>query len=334
METLNLKYRPKSFSEVIGQSTIVSILSKQIATKTFKNTYLFCGPSGCGKTTLARIMAREVNNGEGEPIEIDAATNNGVDTIRSLVNDSQQASLDAEYKVYIIDEAQALTSAAWGSALKLIEEPPLHCIFIFCTTDPQKIPETILTRVQRFDFKRIKDEDIYNRIEFILNEEVICNYEPEAIKLIAVNSKGYMREAISLLDKCLSYSKELTLNNVEQVLGVINQANLTSYLYTLINNKTEEALSLIKQFKAYNSSSLKLLDGLLDFFIKCAEVQKTKGKFFTCLREETVNYILTLKQDLMFYVERALKYRVICTNENADNLLNVLTMELLTKVGN
>ena len=334
METLNLKYRPRSFSEVTGQNTIVSILSKQIATKTFKNTYLFCGPSGCGKTTLARIVAREVNDGEGVPIEIDAATNNGIDTVRSLINDSQQASLDAEYKVYIIDEAQALTSAAWGSALKLIEEPPLHCIFIFCTTDPQKIPETILTRVQRFDFKRIKDEDIYNRIEFILNEEVICNYEPEAIKLIAVNSKGYMREAISLLDKCLSYSNELTLNNVEQVLGVINQANLTSYLDTLINNKTEEALSLIKQFKAYNSSSLKLLDDLLDFFIKCAEVQKTKGKFFTCLREGTVNYVLALKQDLMFYVERTLKYRVICTNENADNLLNVLTMELLTKVGN
>lgn len=331
METLNLKYRPKSFSEVIGQNTIVSILSKQIATKTFKNTYLFCGPSGCGKTTLARIMAKKVNDGQGEPIEIDAATNNGIDTIRSLINDSQQASLDAEYKVYIIDEAQALTSAAWGSALKLIEEPPLHCIFIFCTTDPQKIPETILTRVQRFDFKRIKDEDIYNRIEFILNEEVVCNYEPEAIKLIAVNSKGYMREAISLLDKCLSYSKDLTLTNVEQVLGALNQVNLTSYLDALINNKTEEALNLIKQFKAFNSSSLKLLDDILGFFIKCAEVQKTGGRFFTCLRKETVDYVLALKQDLMFFVERALKYRIICTNDNADNLLDVLTMELLIK---
>ena len=123
-----------------------------MATKLWHNAYLFCGPAGCGKTTAARIFANEINNGEGSPIEIDAASNNGVDNIRALITDAQQSAIDCEYKIYIIDEVHMLTTAAWNAALKLIEEPPLNTVFIFCTTNPEKIPDTYYLRVQRFDF--------------------------------------------------------------------------------------------------------------------------------------------------------------------------------------
>lgn len=329
MISLPNKWRPRSFAEVIGQNTIVSILSKQIATKTFRNAYLFTGPAGCGKTTLARIMASEINNNEGEPIEIDAATNNGVECIRGLVQDSQQSSIDSEYKVYLIDEAHCLTSAAWSSALKLIEEPPVNSIFIFCTTEAQKIPETIMTRVQRFDFKRIKDVDICNRLEFILNEETPgVNFERDALKVIAAKSKGYMREAVSLLEKCLSYSQEITVENVEAVLGIVDHEKLFEFLKAVVEKDATKSLSLINSFKEYKSSSITLLDELLEFFIKAAEVQKTRGLYFTELKEEVKNYILTIEKDLMSCVDRLFRYRLLANKDNADSLINIVTMEI------
>ena len=175
--SLACKYRPKSFEECVGQPVVVSVLSRQIATKTFKSAYLFVGASGCGKTSVARIMASEINNRQSDPIEIDAASNNGIDNVRAIISDARQTSLDSDYKVYILDECHAFSNQAWQALLKLIEEPPYNTIFIFCTTNPDKIPDTIMTRVQRFDFNKISNKDIVDRLEFILNEEIIkvCN---------------------------------------------------------------------------------------------------------------------------------------------------------------
>ena len=170
-EALATIYRPRKFEEVCSQTSIVKILQRQIDTGEFKNSYLFCGSSGCGKTTCARIFANEINKGVGSPIEIDGASNNGVENVKMIIKAAQERSIDSKYKIYIIDECHALTSQAWQAFLKCIEEPPTYTIFIFCTTDPQKIPETIKNRVQRFTFNRIPTNIIKDRLAYICRQE-------------------------------------------------------------------------------------------------------------------------------------------------------------------
>ena len=160
MKSLALKYRPQTFDDVVCQDSVMRVLSSQIEFKDFKQSYLFCGGAGTGKTTTARIFGKEVNGGKGRLIEIDGASNNGVDNIRNLIEDCKMKSLDSDYKVYIIDECHMLSIGAWNAFLKVLEEPPKGVIFIMCTTDPQKIPQTILSRVQRFDFTRIPTDKI------------------------------------------------------------------------------------------------------------------------------------------------------------------------------
>ena len=147
MISLAVKWRPKTFEEMVEQKSVVQILQKEIETNQIKNCYLFCGQSGAGKTSQARLFAKRINNNVGEPIEIDAASNNSVENVRNIVKAAQERSIDSKYKVYIIDEAHALSNQAWQAFLKCIEEPPEFTVFIFCTTDPQKINATILNRV-------------------------------------------------------------------------------------------------------------------------------------------------------------------------------------------
>ena len=326
--TLAVKYRPKCFAEVVGQPTIISILSKQVDTKSFKNTYLFCGPSGCGKTTCARIMASAINNNEGEPIEIDAASNNGVDNIRQLIVDAQQTSIDSEYKVYIIDETHMLTTAAWNAALKLIEEPPANTIFIFCTTNPEKIPNTILSRVQRFDFKRISTKEIADRLEFILNEEVIRNYEKDALLKIANKANGFMREAISLLDKCVSYSNDITLTNVETALGMVKDETLFELTKNILNKDVKSAESVLTKLKAEESSLINILDDFLKFLIDAAKIQKTHEIYYGGIPTIYKDYFTELKEDLVPIVDRVIRYRELSQSMDIDSLLSVVVLEL------
>ena len=171
VKTLAVKYRPKTWDEVTEQGSTKIILQQQLESGEVKNAYLFCGPAGCGKTTCARIFANDINKGMGNPIELDAASNNGVDDVRNIIQQAKTKSINSEYKIFIIDECHALSNSAWQAMLRIIEEPPAKSIFIFCTTNPERIPKTILSRVQRYTFSRISTEGIVNRLKYILEQE-------------------------------------------------------------------------------------------------------------------------------------------------------------------
>ena len=251
-QSLAVKYRPKTWEDVVGQKTIVSILKRQLATNSLKNCLLFCGASGCGKTTLARILANDMNKGVGKPIEIDAASNNGVDNVREIVSQAKERSIDGEYKFFIIDECHSISNQGWQAFLKCIEEPPKYTVFIFCTTDPQKIPETILNRVQRFNFTRISTPEIKSRLEYVCRSEGYENYE-EATDYISKLSDGSLRMSLSMLDKCLSYSDDLSIENVLRTLGNCSYDMFFELVNAVIDDDEATVCRIVEDY--YNSGS-------------------------------------------------------------------------------
>lgn len=263
-EALAVKYRPKVFEDMTEQSAIKDILMNQLETKTFQHGYLFTGPAGTGKTTSARIFANMINAGKGNPIEVDAASNSGVDNIRQIIEDAKRKPLDAEYKIFIVDECHSLSNGAWQALLKTLEEPPKFTIFIFCTTDPQKVPATILSRVQRYNFQKISNKGIVKRLEHICVLENSQDYNdpdlrdigdiiryPEALEYIAKVCNGGMRDAITLLDKCLSLSHDLTLENVLKTIGAEDYNTFILFLTALQNKEKGTAINTIEN--VYNA---------------------------------------------------------------------------------
>lgn len=269
-EALATKYRPKTFAEICDQASIVKILSKQVELGDFKNVFLFCGASGCGKTTIARIFANLINEGIGSPIEIDGASNNGVENVKALIKSAQERAIDSKYKVIIIDECHSLTNQAWQAFLKCIEEPPKYTIFIFCTTDPQKIPETIKNRVQRFNFNRISTEKIKERLRYICKQEQFTNYE-ESIDYLARISEGGMRTAISYLDKCACYNTDLNIENVLISLGNYSYDIFFQLVNFIIDGSESNVLKIINDFYDQGNDLKLLVDQFLNF---CLDIAK------------------------------------------------------------
>ena len=246
IKSLAVKYRPTTFDEVVEQGAIKIILQQQLESEEVKNAYLFCGGAGTGKTTCARIFANEINKFKGNPIEMDAASNSGVEDVRAIIQQAKTKSLDSEYKIFIIDECHSISNTGWQAFLKLIEEPPAKSIFIFCTTDPQKIPKTILSRVQRYDFQRISHSAVANRLKCICQWEDVSCYEPEALDYIAKLADGGMRDAITLMDKCLSFNRDLTIQNVVDALGIIDYDTMFSLTDSIITNEVDAVIKTIE----------------------------------------------------------------------------------------
>lgn len=261
MKTLAVKYRPHDWSSVIEQSSTKIILQQQLESGEVKNAYLFVGPAGCGKTTCARIFAHDINKGEGNPIELDAASQNGVDDVRSIIQQAKTKSINSEYKVFILDEVHAFSNNAWQAMLKIIEEPPAKSVFILCTTDPQKIPKTILSRVQRYDFQRISQAGIEARLKEILRSEG-CPLKDktvdEAVAFIAKLADGGMRDSITMLDKCLSYSDSLTLKSVSAVLGTVDYSTMFELTDCLLGYDDASAKDAVEIIENIHSSGKEL----------------------------------------------------------------------------
>lgn len=287
MINLANKYRPRAFQDVVAQGYVKQILLNQLETGEIKHAYLFCGGAGTGKTTSARIFAKEVNNGEGTPIEIDAASNNGVENVRDIIEDSKFKSLDSKYKVYIIDEVHMLSTGAFNALLKTLEEPPAGTIFILCTTDPQKIPATIMSRVQRFDFTRISVDDIVSQLKYILESEnaegASYDYDIEALRFIAKLANGGMRDAITRLEKVLDYTDYVTVQEVADALGTPDYETFVNLTNTILSNSTSDALKLLDEFHMSGKDLKLTMRNYTNFLVDVCKYFLTKNLELTNL---------------------------------------------------
>jgi len=270
MITTNLvlyrKYRPQTFGEVIGQEHVVQTLTNSIKGNNISHAYLFSGPRGSGKTTIARIFAKAINcsspvNGfepcdkcsscleimQGNSmdlIEIDAASHRGIDDVRELREGIKFAPVKSKYKIFIIDECHQLSKDASNALLKTLEEPPAHAIFILATTESHKMIPTILSRCQKFDFKRLQVPEIIKKLEFISKKENV-KFDQSALSLIALNSRGSFRDAESLLDECLSFSGGKGLiktEDIKELLGIVEVGEISKFVDFLVSKNTKEAI--------------------------------------------------------------------------------------------
>lgn len=305
IKSLAIKYRPTSFDDVVEQGSIKIILRQQLENDETKNAYLFCGGAGTGKTTCARIFANEINKFQGNPIEMDAASNSSVDDVREIIQQAKTKSLDSEYKVFIIDECHSLSNTAWQALLKLIEEPPAKSIFIFCTTDPQKIPKTILSRVQRYDFQRISHDGVMNRLFAILESEQELmpeiDWEATAVDYIAKLADGGMRDAITLMDKCLAYSTNLTIKNVISALGTVDYDTMIALTNAIIIARdSADTICIIEEVHRSGKDLKQFIKTYMNFMLDVNKYICLKSFDFLeipIVHEDDINYISGYKNE-------------------------------------
>ena len=276
-------YRPSTFEEVAGQEHIVKTLKNALATRKLAHAYLFAGPRGTGKTTMAKLLAKALNCDEGigcqcnecknckaiidgahpDVIELDAASNNGVDEIRELIDKVKYGTILGRYKVYIIDEVHMLSTGAFNALLKTLEEPPEHVIFILATTEPHKILPTILSRCQRYDFTKLSDDDINNRLRSVLEKEGIA-YNEEAIKIIISLADGGMRDALSILDQVLAYSgNKLDVQDILDIFALESKEEKIALLNSIISKDVSDVLQRINRYVSLGTDIKRLTDDLL-----------------------------------------------------------------------
>lgn len=280
--SLYRKFRPDTFDKIVRQESVVRVLRNQIETNAAGHAYLFCGPRGTGKTSVARIFARAVNcehpvngspcgvcetcralNNSLDIVEIDAASNNGVAEMRDLREKVQYPPTVGKYKVYIIDEVHMLTDSAFNALLKTLEEPPAHVVFILATTEPHKIPATILSRCMRMDFKLIPTEDLENHLKGLL-KEIGKPYEDEAVAVIARAGAGSDRDMLSIAETCIAYSEKLTYADVTAVLGAADFATTLSLVASVLQSDTGAALTETENALAGGKAAGVLLRDLLE----------------------------------------------------------------------
>ena len=276
-------YRPSTFEEVAGQEHIVKTLQNALATGKLAHAYLFAGPRGTGKTTMAKLLAKALNCDEGighqcnqctnckaiiegthpDVLELDAASNNGVDEIRELIDKVKYGTILGRYKVYIIDEVHMLSTGAFNALLKTLEEPPEHVIFILATTEPHKILPTILSRCQRYDFTKLSDKDIKNRLKSVLEKEGVA-YNDEAIDIIISLADGGMRDALSILDQVLAYSgNKLDVQDILDIFALESKEEKMGLLNAIINKDVTDVLGRINRYVSLGTDIKRLTDDLL-----------------------------------------------------------------------
>ena len=340
-QSLYRKYRPTNFDEVVGQKIIIQTLKNAVKNNQITHAYLFAGPRGTGKTSIAKILAKIINceNLDGynpcnkcvnctqynnkqavDIIEIDAASNNGVEEIRDLKSKITLVPTTGKYKIYIIDEVHMLSTGAFNALLKTLEEPPKHVIFILATTDPHKIPSTILSRCQRFDFKKIDNLDIIRRIKKIVNTENI-KIEEKAIEEIAVLSDGGMRDALSLLDQAISYSEDqITLEDIYEINGTVTPDQMNLLLQNIISNNVEDVFHKIDQLNEQGKDFYKLTEEII-MYLRDILLSRLVPNY------NNIHDNLNLKNDeVIIYIETFNKSLFEMKNSNNMKLIFELTI--------
>ena len=297
------KYRPQSFSEVVGQEHVVQTLTNSISAKNISHAYLFSGPRGSGKTTIARLFAKAINCEDQsffEPcnkcsscleimgaksmdlIEIDAASHTGVDDIRELIEGIKFAPIKSKYKIFIVDECHQLSKSAANALLKTLEEPPSHAVFLLATTEAHKMIPTITSRCQRFDFKRLRVPEIIKKLEFISKKENI-KFDESALSLIALNSRGSFRDAESLLDECVNFSANdgiIKTQDIKELLGVVEVSQVSGFVDFLISKNTKDALLSLNSMLD-NGVDLQEFAKTLVFYLRQALLLKINPDFLS-----------------------------------------------------
>ena len=333
-QSLYRKWRPQTFEDIIGQKHITQTLINAISLNRISHAYIFSGPRGVGKTTTARILAKSLNCEKGptpypcnkcerciritngysmDVMEIDGASNNGVDSIRELRSKVNFAPAEGRYKIYIIDEVHMLSQGAFNALLKTLEEPPPHVIFIFATTDSHKIPNTILSRCQWFNFRRISLADIVTKLKMIVKDEKL-NIDDKTLNIIARSSTGSMRDAESALDQIIAYcGKDITSQSVREVLGIIEEEVFFDFMEAIIKNDTLRGIEIINRTSDLGEDASQFIKNLMEYVhnLSLAKV---------CQKE-----ILNLKGIITEDRERLLKQSKKIKLEKLFNIVNYLT---------